>query len=301
MLILKTIITFITLHNSRLSRGQSIGVITFLCLCCFSIFDRSAGAYVLQGPHILDLMIEKYGTAHSLLVSQSIHFYGDENQKIQVQLNEILGYVFPEFFRADITSEITHRIHIQAQDRTFILIDGQIESDVEARFDLYKDILLIRSRKLLADRLSRFGVDVTVSSLGRFEKRLAYVVGATYPNETVPQIWVDKQTFLPFRWIVTRSVGEKQNNALEVRYLKWQKWSNTYYPMQITFYQGGNLIREINVQDVRVDPTFDDTYFDISYQKSQYQSNQHEAPLPDETEEQNDVQKTIEDFKKIYE
>jgi len=301
MLLLTTILVLIILYKSRHSRGHSIAVFILFCLCCFSNFDRSAGAYVLQGPHILDLMIDKYGTAHSLLVSQSIHFYGDENRETPVQLNETLGYVFPELFRSDIKSDITQRIHIQAQDRTFILIDGQIESDAETRFDLYKDILLIRSRKLLADRLNRFGVDVTVSSLGRFENRLAYVVGATYPNQTVPQIWVDKQTFLPFRWIVTRSVGENQNDALEVRYLKWQKWSNTYYPMQITFYQGGNLIREINVQDVRVNPTFDDTYFDISYQKSQYQSNQNEAPLPDETEEQNDVQKTIEDFKKIYE
>jgi outer membrane lipoprotein-sorting protein len=246
-------------------------------------------------------MIKASGTAHGLLVTQVVEFYGDENQGEPVQLNETVGYVFPELFRADIKSEHTQRIHIQSGNRTFILIDGEIETDTETRFDLYKDLLLYRSRDLLIKRLSRFGVDVSVSSLGRFEGRLAYIVGAKYPDQTVPQIWVDKQTFLPFRWIITRTVGENQKDALEVRYLKWQKWSDAYYPMQITFYQGGTLVRSINAEDVQTDPVFDDAYFDISYQKSAFQFNKPVDSPPNEEEHQSDVQKTIEDFKKIFE
>ena len=258
-------------------------------------------AYVLQGPHILDLMIESYGTPHRLLVTQTLKFFSPGRQEAQREIIETLGYAFPDYFRADIQSEETQRIYIQSLEETFILLDGNTESDKESSFDLYKDILLFRTRELMEKRLDRYGVDVSVSSLGRFEDRLAYVVGAQYPDESVPQIWIDKESLLPFRWIVTRTVDANQNDALEVRYLQWQKRSNAYYPMEIAFYQGDSLLRTISVQDVQVDPTFPDAYFDISYQKSIYQSTHVEASDSGETEEINDVQKAIEDFKKIYE
>ena len=289
------------LKKSGLGRSIWNTLLILMFAYLMLVITRPVYAYVLQGPHILDLMIEKLGKARGLMVSQNLQFYQVGRQEEPVELNETLGYVFPEFFRADIQAIQSHRIYIQSRGETFILTDGKIETDTETRFDLYKDILLFRSRKLLEKRLNRFGVDVSISSLGRFEDQLAYVVGAKYPDESVPQIWVDKQTFLPLRWIVTRTVDTKKKDALEVRYLQWQKRSNTYYPMQIAFYQGDLLVRSIQVQDIRVDPTFPDAFFDISHLKSIQQSTPSEKSDPNKLEELKDVQKTIENFEKIFE
>ncbi len=87
----------------------------FVIICCLAIVlccYTPANCYVLQGPHLLDLMIKKYGDAKRLLVSQSLIFYDNTNQMGAVKINETLSYVFPEEFRSDILSENTQKIHV---------------------------------------------------------------------------------------------------------------------------------------------------------------------------------------------
>lgn len=286
---------------SRMHRcGRQIVCILSVLLAVASI-GKTVDAYVLQGPHILELMIEKLGRARRLLVSQTLQSHGSGSHSVPVELRETLRFSFPEMFRADIQTENTRRIHVLSKGEVLTIVDGQVEIDTETRFDLYKDILLFRSRPLLEHRLTRFGVDVSVSSLGRLKDKPVFIVGAHYPDESVPQIWIDKRTFLPLRWIVTRTAGGNRKDSLEVRYSQWKKDSGTYYPNRIEFLQGDDLMRRIEVNDVRVNPAFPDALFDIEHLKS---INQPATPITSgqiEIKELSEVQKTIEDFKKIFE
>ncbi len=269
--------------------------IIFVCICTF------ANAYVLQGPHILELMTQKLGKAKGLLVSQKLVLYDDTQQKIEDELTETLRYIFPETFRSDILSENVKRIHILSKGNVLTVIDEKTVDDSKNRYNHYKDLLLFRSRALLQSRLSSLGVDISISSLGRFEDKISYVIGAQYPNESVSQIWLDKNTFQPFRWIMRSSTTKKSGERLEVRYFEWHKADNTWYPMRIQFYRNDGLIREIIVQNIVINPSFSDTLFDIEHLRSIY------PPVSDVPADQvkkegmAEVQKTIEDFKKIYE
>jgi outer membrane lipoprotein-sorting protein len=144
-------------------------------------------------------------------------------------------------------------------------------------------------------------VDVKVSSLGRFQGKPAYVLGARYPDETTPQVWLDKDTFRPFRWIMTSKDGKRRENSLEVRYLEWQKVKNAWYPMRIEFFMAGILVREIHVQNIKVNPSFLKKLFDITHLKSLYPQGPPAEQEQENKKDLNDVQKTIEDFKKLYE
>lgn len=272
----------------------------FFVLLVFICVHTKSDAYVPQGPHILELMIEKLGKARRLLVFQKLQFYNSSEKQTPVEINETLRYVFPEKFRSDIESENAQRIYVLSKGRALTIIDGKVEVDAETRFDLYKDILLFRSRKLLVKRLSRFGIDVTVSSLGRFQDRIVYVLGANYPDESVPQIWIDKETFRPLRWIITRKV-ENHADSLEVRYLEWEKRESTYYPMRVEFYQDNKLVRGIKNIEVRVNPSFQDALFDIEHLKAINMPATPVMPVQLESEEISEVQKMINEFKKIYE
>lgn len=289
-------------QNSEQKRnGTRICVLAIFLLLMTASIGKPVYAYVLQGPHILDLMIEKLGRARRLWVSQTLEVYRSGTQQAPVEFDETLRYRFPEMFRSDIVAENTRRIHVLSMGDVLTIVDGKVEGDTETRFDLYKDILLFRARPLLMERLARFGVDATISSLGRYQDRIAWVVGARYPDESVPQIWFDKDTFLPFRWIVTRTVGGNRKDALEVRYLQWRKVQDTFYPMRIEFYRGDHLVRGIRANEIRLDPAFSDTVFDIAHLKS---INQPAIPDPFgqlELEALDDMRKTIEDFRKIYE
>jgi outer membrane lipoprotein-sorting protein len=280
-----------------LKKSFVIFFIVAIVICLYA----PANAYVLPGPYILELMTQNLGKAKSLLVSQTLVIHDDTLQKSGVELSETLRYVFPEMFRSDTLSEQVHRIHVLSKDKAVTVIDGKVADESDNRYDRYKNILLFKPGKMLQDKLSLLGVDVKVSSLGRFQGKPAYVLGARYPDETPAQVWLDKDTFRPFRWIMTSKDGKSRENSLEVRYLEWQKVKNTWYPMRIEFFMAGILVREIHVQNIKVNPSFSKKLFDIKHLKSLYPQGPPAGQEQENKKDLNEVQKTIEDFKKLYE
>jgi hypothetical protein len=348
---------------------------TVLSLALITFFPTILQPYVLQGPHIIQLMTEKLGQAQSLSVSQSVIFYNiapqpqafsekgqddelktaangpgdeqatppsDETEVTQsesmrnndrhddadgsanltqdqpavaaksgsspevletIQLDESLKYVFSEAFRSDIVSESNQRVYVFNQGQTITVIDGVISDAAESQFNAYKDLLLYRSREVLSERLSDLGIDISVSSLGRFNGRLALVVGAEFPDQTVPQLWIDKETFQPLGIIVfgAKSRYSTRTGFLEIRYSNWQQIGNISYPMRIEFVQDGVTVRAIQVHDYKINPHFSKDVFDIARLKLEYRERVVTPDRTGESEGLSEVQKTIEEFKKIFE
>ena len=267
-----------------------------MVLCC----STPANCYVLQGPHLLDLMIKKYGRAKRLLVSQKLIFYDDTRQMGAVEINETLSYLFPEEFRSDILSENTQKIHVVSKGRALTIIDGKIADDFQSVFDIYKELILYRSRILLQKRLDMLGLDGSISSLGRFRGKIAYIVGAQYPDESTPQIWIDKDTFRPIRWIISKKGRHGRQDTTEFRYVEWKRFDNNWYPMRIEIYQDDTLLREIVVNHVEVNPSFSKDFFNIKKLQSTYTEADPGKQKQRDSEGLTEVQKAIEDFKKIY-
>jgi outer membrane lipoprotein-sorting protein len=276
-------------------------LVIFLVVSVATCLYATTNAYVLPGPYLLELMAQNLGKAKSLLVSQTLVIHDGTPKKIGVELSETLRYVFPEMFRSDTLSEQVHRIHVLSKGKAVTVIDGKVADESDNRYDRYKNILLFKPRKMLKNKLSLLGVDVTISSLGRFQGKPAYVLGAQYPDETTPQVWLDKDTFRPFRWIMTSKPGQSRENSLEIRYVEWQKVQNTWYPMRIEFFMAGTLVREIHVQNIKVNPSFSKKLFDINHLKSIYPLSPTAEQEQENKKDLNEVQKTIEDFKKLYE
>jgi len=267
-----------------------------MVLCCWT----PTNCYVLQGPHLLDLMIKEYGRAKRLLVSQKLIFYNSSRQIGAVKINETLSYVFPEEFRSDILSENTQKIHVVSKDQTLTIIDGKIADDFQSVFDIYKDLILYRSRILLQKRLDMLGVDGSISSLGRFRGKIVYIVGAQYPDESAPQIWLNKDTFRPVRWIISKKAGNGRQDTTEFRYVEWKRFDNNWYPMRIEIYQNNTLLREIVVDHVEINPSFSEDLFNIKQLQSTYMEAGPSEQKQRDSERLTEIQKIIEEFKKIY-
>lgn len=272
----------------------------FLSIVIFSYAYLQADAYVLQGPHLLDLMTQNLGKSKRLLISQKLILY-DNSRQGGLEFDETLKYIFPETFRSDIISENVQRIHVLSKGEALTVIDGKAVAVSETIYGRYKDIFLYNSRVLLEEKLCLHGVDVDVSSLGRFQGQPVYVVGAQYPDETVPQIWLTKDTFRPLRWIITGKTAENSEDTLEVRYLDWQPLNKMWYPMRVEFYRDDILVREIKVQNIETKPMFSEDLFDIDHLKSIYLPDASKRSEQGAEKDLNEVQKTIEEFKKIYE
>jgi hypothetical protein len=304
------------------------------------VFVASTHAYVLQGPHVLDLMIENLGKAKSLFVSHKIIYYradyvddsellspnsesGPSSDVVDIsdswgqsennfadgmaqidetmELDGSLRYIFSQAFRSDARSNDSERIYIFSDGKSLTLIDGNSVPGAANRFDLYKDILFYHSRVALVDRLLQLGVDVTISSLGRFEEKIAFVIGAQYPDESVPQVWIDQETFLPLRWIIHGVDPAGESDTLEIRYLIWWKTGKIRYPSRIEFYQDGHLVRVNQAINLEENPTFPEELFDIDYLKTAFPRAPLQPIVPGEPEEPSEVEKTIEEFRRIFE
>jgi hypothetical protein len=254
-----------------------------------------ATAYVLQGPHILELMVENIGKANRLVIEQKLILHENPQGHAPIEFKETVRYLFPETYRSDILSETTQRIHVLAKGTAFTAVDGKYSMEAESGFDRYKDLILYHSRKRLERRLASTGVDVSVSSFGKFQDNIAFVLGAEYPDNARSQLWIEKDSFLPIRWLL--KTGSTQD-SLEFRYQRWQKIDGIQYPMHIECYLDGKLVREMRVDAYTVDPVFSKDLFDIQLLQSLYLK---QTSAEDVSDERNEVQKTIEEFKMLYE
>ncbi len=284
-----------------LSICRKIRFLPALTAMAFIVSVASVCAYVLHPLQLLELMTSEMGQAESLMVYQKQVVNESELPEQTITLQETAMYIFPDAFRSEITSNIAQRIHVVDRGQSATIIDAKLVADQEGDFDRYKDLFLYNSRELLEARLQQLGVDTTISSLGKLEGRIGYVIGAQFPDELVPQIWLDKNTFKPFRWLLRPGFDGDQYGALEVRYYGWRQFDKIWYPARIEFYQGDILLRTILVQDVKVNPKLDGQLFDVRRLRAQYPRGGPQLAPRTDSDEQSDVQETVERFQRLFE
>ncbi len=211
-----------------------------------------AWAYVLPGPHLLELMTGNFDRSKGVRIDQRVIFYEQGPGDSVVTAAEILYYNFHGDFRSDIIGLDTRRIHVVAGGDVMTMVNGRLVEDPEDLFERYKDIFLYKARILVQDKMASLGVDVHISSLGRLQGKVFFVLGARYPDESIPQVWIDRENFRPVRWLIFHQDPLNPEYSLDVRYDKWQKTGGLWYPRQILFSRQDILLREIRVDRVRV-------------------------------------------------
>lgn len=273
----------------------------FVGMVLIASSSRPVSAYVLQGAHLLELMAKNVGSARQLKVSQRLVLYEQAVVEEGTVVPEVLRYRFPDQFRSDINADHIQRIHVVTPADDVAIVDGRISAEAGAWFDSYKDVVLYRSRRLMLERLILLGVDVQVSSVGRFGDEIVYIIGAQYPDETVPQLWLEKETFRPVRFLVARNTLEKSNLILDIRYHNWRQLGKLWYPMHVEFFQNEVKLREIHVEETSINPGFAEDLFDIAHLRAVYRDPDATDGQPEEWDEMSEIRKAIEEFKNIYE
>ena len=222
-------------------------------------------AYVLPGGQVLALMEEKRAVPQSLEVRQAVSQLPlDGSPRMAAALRETLHFSYPDRFRADTVGEGYQRVSIRTPQDRLVVVNGQVQTGPAERFEVYKDILLNHSRAAMADYLLRLGIDLNLTSLGRFEDDYCFVIGASYPDQSTAQLWIQKDTFRPVRLLLPSSALNPQEGPLEVRFLDWGQIEGAVHPMLIQIYRKHQLFREMRVETLRVDVDLDPVLFDTA-------------------------------------
>ncbi len=276
-------------------------LIAILICALFMIFPGRSHAYILRGPHLLVLMTQQYGKSKSLMVEQKVLFYEAASGRVIVEADETLRYLFPDIFRSDSISQHASRVHLVSGGETLTVVDQKIVANNETLFDLYKDLLLYRSGESLGKRLAAAGIDTSLTCLGRFEGRTAVVLGSEKPDERVSQVWVDKETFQPMRWVLVGGADDALGMTMEIRYDDWRQVNDTWYPMHVAIYKAGGIVREIRVEAMRVNPSFPKGLLDVERLKIKYFQSMPERSDTSVEGELSEIEKTINEFRKRIE
>jgi outer membrane lipoprotein-sorting protein len=262
----------------------------------------SAGkAYVLHGYHLVEMLSAALGEARGLEVEQNLILPDGSGNEGEIEIRETVLYRFPGAYRSQSQTGGSERIHVVSQGRAVTVVDGFITAETEAETDLYKDVLLYHSPESLKYQLRNLGLAPEISSLGRYQGRVGFVLGAQYPDETAPQLWIDRETFRPFRWVIRPRSPQGAGEVLEVRFYGWRKIESIWYPMRIEYYQGDTLLRTIQVERIRINPPISDTMLDIERIRAAYPRSTPPVPETSGTESKSEVQKTIDRFRKLFE
>ena len=263
------------------------------------IMATPARAYVLLGEHVLDLMVKALGKADTLEVSQKVTLNAGDPTLPSAALQETVHIRFPYDLRADAVGEDYQRQIIFSGRTALLAVNGELQTVPPPSYARYHDILVIKPRQALADHLRMAGVDLTVSSLGRFEDQYCYVIGARYPDQAPAQLWVAKDTFHPLRLILPSRANQPAEGWVEIRYRNWGYADGLAYPMHIIMLLNHQIVEEIRVDRLAVNPVFPPDLFDIAALRRQWTSpvdggddgttpsSEVDAPPPVEAEKKN--------------
>ncbi len=257
-------------------------------------------AYVLEGPHVLELSAEAMGTIAALQANQKLLIYPQTPESLPTVYDETATYVMPERFRSDIVSDQVQRTHLVFADSSITVIDGRMAVG-ESPFDLYQQLLRSRTRPRLMRTLNRLGVETAISSLGRLDEKVVFVLGARYPDESVSQLAIDKETFLPVRLLLVDRGTAAADRRLEIFYRNWQKIQSGWFPFQVDFSINGRLAREIRVADLRLNPSIPADMMDLEALKASVALNDTDTPQEQKQDAVDAVQQAVQDFQKKFE
>jgi outer membrane lipoprotein-sorting protein len=284
-------------------RSAYLSVFCTAVIACL-LWAASARAYIFPGAFILELVSRNFAGVQSMKVEQKVVIDDSAMEASPVELDETIQFLIPGRFRSEIVRPEGHLIRVVSDGADLTILDDRIVQGGGGRLEGYKDLLLYRSRHMMHKILLSRGVDVGIVSLGRMGDRLVYVIGAQYPDETVSQVWIDKERLLPLRWIdvAPGTGGGGPGERMDFVYREWASIDGTWYPMQIESFVDQRRQRVIHAVKVEANVDIPGESMNIEYLRSRYAPSGY-LPLdggaePDALEE---VEQTIKDFKSKFE
>jgi hypothetical protein len=264
-----------------------------------------AFAYIPPAEQVFSLMPhQKHRDMHVLVLTLETTCYGDEWPERAMTFTETVCYRYPDRFLSKVNVPSGEKMYLVQGGASLITIDQKIISEKGSPMDAYKDLFLYRSPASLIDHLSKMGINTDTVSFGRLENKIAYVIGAVYPDESYAQVWVEKDTFRPLRLFFPRS---DTSEKIDIRYDHYFSiGKGMWYPGRVTFYKGDQPVKEQVLKTYKssfADDAFPEYLFDIEALKKSHASviepEYEEGASP--ASELDNVKQTIDDFQKVFE
>ncbi len=302
-------------------KGMKKNLFFAVVILSFLLMAVTGEAFVPQTPHLLHLVIEKIRqpVGFEILQIQKIFNYQDiepdliksptevSNQVLtqgsisdsnqgSMEIAEKLFFLHPNRFRIEKVLPDRTSFSVTSGLDFLRVVDGVTMSRDKSLVDLYTDVILYRDHESLEHQLVLAGIDTTAVSFQRYNDRICYVIGRPgEKNAPFPGLWIEKSDFLPLKYVV-----EKNGRWVEFFYTHWQKISKTWYPMQVSIFLDNQLFAMVDVNHMELESGFSLSLFDIEEIRRLYPEPKSD-PFDENTRQVEELDRRLEDFKKLYE
>jgi hypothetical protein len=280
-------------------RGYRVIVVTAALLgALFAASPEPAAAYILDARFVIDRMLDQMDLPAEFQVVQRLTFFDSRLEGGRMAVPQRISYRRPARFRSDIRTRGLQRIHVAEGSHELTIVDGKLVSRKTDVMNRYRDLFTFSDRVSLVNHLIYLGLNPAVTSYGRDGRNVVYVIGAQYPSKAPPQLWIDKERFLPVAWMIAPGERDSGLDPILFRYENWQQAAEGVYPGTITVYQGDRLVRKIEAETIETEVRLPSELFDIDYLKAAY-----EQPLkpPEQPETGDEIDRRIDQFRSIFE
>ncbi len=292
-------------------------------LAGFALFSMpslpvTADAYVLPAPYVLERVstsiqpASRFQAVKTLRIEPAVPDEDENRRGRRRSFDLVVSFRHPSSFRADIRGDDLEHTHVASGGSYITLIDNVIAGRSGQWIYDFKSIFLQQTREELTENLRMMGIRTGISSIGRLDGGIFFVVGAQYPDNTVPQLWIDRERFLPVRLVVAGAPEEGEPPAAEIRFSRWSRQDGMRYPAEMTFFENGTEIQRITLRQLDSEPASDAGQFDISTLEAAAGSKERDtsgAELPDATPDDSpddsmdisdEIREEIEAFRRIF-
>jgi|GEM_PF-5067928 len=223
----------------------------------------SALGYIPSAHFIIRMMLQRNQAIQDVTVEQTTAIFDDKSGYEGLQVREVLYLKFPDRYRLDTTLPNETKTTICSQGKMLTIVGNEVISHAPDEKITFKAFIINHSVDEVIQLLRSRNVNIERMGLGRFNGKIAYIIGANETETELPQLWIDKDRFLPLRFIAKEKKKESVTKV-EVRYLNYRRIHGKFqYPSTVEFYNDNILTLRYQIEKVVVNNLVPDKLFNI--------------------------------------
>ena len=184
--------------------------------------------------------------SNTLTVEATTTIYDEKGRAIVAAAPERLILAWPGKLRRELEVDGGATLEVRADGKLTTQQPGAAAKSGRAGVDLLAEMMTSSSSmdingtaRGLLNGVKALGVNPEIVAYGRFDGRVAFLIGSKPWETDKSQVWLDKDLLVPLR-VVSTAGGV----VVDIRYLGWgSPVGGSWYPQVVEIWQDGRLVR----------------------------------------------------------
>lgn len=233
-----------------------------LLICCVFLMAPPAQAFLRPASQIIEIMLKTQEGSSGFQLRQDTEFLDSQFPNGRLATKDMLYLRRPLAMHLESDASKFKQTVISRSGKMLVLTDGVITEDGNINHGLRTDLFSASETSEILSRLQSAGINTGIVSLGREKEKVYLVIGAKQGQKDVPQLWVSKADYMPFKILVKEKVGSKES-MLEIKFSGYGKGTAKWYPATVDVFSDGVQIAAIKAKEFRIQDRLPDDLFDL--------------------------------------